>query len=179
MSGAPEIETPGEVWVIDTSSVLEIRREKIPRTARSRVTRGLTALVKTGALVFPPQVLGELRHGHAMLPEDAVDEPFDWALGVEAIASRHPVDFDAVRRALAKAPHVLDTEKTHGSDEADPYVLGLALTLKENSHEVTVVTEERKDRPDKMSLSTACGLLRLYAVPFLAFLEDRGIWTPE
>jgi hypothetical protein len=103
--------------------------------------KSLTALVQSGALVFPPQVLEELRHGHDMLPPDTVDEPFDWALDVQAIASRHPVDFDAVRRALAKAPHVLDTEKTRGSDEADPYVLGLALKLKENGHEVTVVAE--------------------------------------
>jgi hypothetical protein len=37
-------------------------------------------------------------------------------------------------------------------------------------------TEERKDRPGKMSLNTACGLLRLYCLSMEPFLAQQGIW---
>jgi len=69
-------------------------------------------------------------------------------------------------------------EKTTGADEADPYVLALALKLSSDGHQTTVITEERKDRPQKMSLNTACGLHRLVCVPIMAFLASRGLWTP-
>jgi hypothetical protein len=94
------------------------------------------------------------------------------------VATRHGTDFELVRRVLAKVPTVLDPDKPGGADEADPYILGLALNLKDKGHEVTVVSEERKDRPDKMSLNTACGLLRLYCVPLMGLLRDQDIFTP-
>ncbi len=76
---------------------------------------------------------------------------------------------------MAKVPDVLDKDKASGADEADPYVLALALRLKTMGHEVTVVSEERKDKPDKMSINTACGLLRLYCVPLLGLLRDQSL----
>ncbi len=70
---------------------------------------------------------------------------------------------------------MLDVDKAAGADEADPYILGLGLHLKAQNHEVTVVSEERRDRPDKMSLNTACGILKLYCVPLFGLLQDRGL----
>lgn len=103
------------------------------------------------------------------------DEPLEWARRNRVAATRHGVDLESVRRALAKVPTVLDVDKTAGADEADPYVLGLALSLKDRGHEVTVVSEERKDKPDKTSMNTACGLLRLYCVPLVGLVRDQGI----
>jgi hypothetical protein len=144
-----------------------------------RIFRDLSALATKGALIFPDEVFGELKRGHGDLKDGSTDLPFDWASDVRHSATRHGTDHDAVRRALAKAPTVLDAEKTGGADEADPYVLGLALHLKDRGHEVTVVTEDRKDQPHKLSLSTACGLLRLYTVPLVAFLRELEIVEPE
>jgi hypothetical protein len=172
---AAEIETPHEVWVIDTCSILQVRREPISADKRRRVFADLTTLVNDGKLVFPQEVYGELERGNGSLPVGAPDEALAWALQNRDVATRHGNDLDCVKRVLAKVADVLDVDKTGGADEADPYVLGLALRLKDGGHEVTVVSEERKDKPDKMSINTACGLLRLYCVPLLGLLRDQGM----
>jgi hypothetical protein len=178
MKNPGAVETPREVWVIDTSSILQVRREQSLHRLRHKVFTGLTQHVTEGSLVFPQEVYGELERGNGSLPLGTQDDPFDWAKTNRETATRHGTNFVAVQRALAKVPTVLDADKTGGADEADPYVLGLALHLKEAGHEVTVVSEERKDRPDKTSLNTACGLLRLYCLPLLGLLQDLRIFVP-
>lgn len=168
------IETPSEVWIIDTCSIIEIRR-CVPKGHQAHVYAALTKLVVAGDLVFPREVYGELKRDNT---PDRVDPPFEWATKNVEVAARHGTDFEAVKSALARTPKVLDHEKPAGADEADPYVLALALKLKSAGHETTVITEERKDRPQKMSLNTACGLHRLFCVPIMAFLASRDIWSP-
>jgi len=167
--------TSHEVWVIDTCSILQIRREQSLARVRHRVFSALESAVNQGSLIFPIEVHGELERGHSQLTPGSTDDAFEWCGRVKHTASRHATDFEAVRRVLSKVPKVLDADKPAGADEADPYILALAVALKEQGHEVTVISEERKDRPDKMSLNTACGLLRLYCVPLLGYLADRGI----
>jgi hypothetical protein len=161
--------------VIDTSSLLQVRRD-VPRSGRSRVFKGLSALVSGQQLVFPCEVYEELRVGHDGLKPGSKDEAFDWAKAVHDAATRHGTDYEAVRRVLAKVPDLVDYDKPRGPDDADPYVVALALRLREMGHDVIVVTEDRNDKPDKTSIATACGLLRLVRLPMLAFLADRGIW---
>lgn len=80
---------------------------------------------------------------------------------------------------LLKRVHlVVDTEKTTGVEQADPYVIELAVGIMEGGRPATVITEDHKDKPAKMSLSTACGLWRVPVVPLLPFLAHSGIWTP-
>lgn len=131
-------------------------------------------MVEAGALVFPVQVYDELERARKPKKEDL---PFDFADANKKQATVLGTDYDYVGRVMAVTPNVLDHEKTRGVDEADPYVLALALKLSEEGHLVTVLTEERKDRPDKMSMNTACGLLRLPCVPMVAFLESQGFWS--
>jgi len=169
------LQTSHEVWVIDTCSILQVRREPSLASRRARTYSAMAAAVKNGSLVFPTEVHGELDRGRGKLSPGSTDEPYEWAAKARDAATRHGTDFDVVKRVLAKVPKVLDAEKPAGADEADPYVLALALRLKEHGHEVTVISEERKDRPDKMSLTTACGLLRLYCVPLMGFLGDQGM----
>ena len=170
----PTIEAAAEVWIIDTCSVIEVRR-CVKTGDQPRVYLALTQLVGAGHLVFPREVYRELERDNT---PDRLDQPFDWAKINVDLAARHGTDFDMVKAALAKTPKVLDHEKPAGADEADPYVLALALKLRSDGHEVTVITEERKDRPQKMSLNTACGLHRLVCVPVMAFLASRAIWSP-
>jgi hypothetical protein len=169
------IETPDEVWVVDTCSIIDVRRT-VPRGDQVRVYRALTDLVAAGHLVFPHEVYAELERDNT--PGRTDDLPFDWAKKNVGVATRHGTDFDIVKMALAKTPSVLDHEKPAGADEADPYVLALALKLSTEGHQTTVITEERKDRAQKMSLNTACGLHRLVCVPMMAFLGSRRIYTP-
>jgi len=155
------------MWVIDSSSIIEIK-PKVPKTHRDGVIGELEKLIVSGNLVYPSQVVTEL--------ED--DDTFaDFVKKHKAQATRHGPLFEQVKELLkdAQIKRVLDHTKV-GKDEADPYLLALALHLKAQAIDVTLITEEKRDRPDKLSLSSACGIKRVYCVPILPFLEQRGIY---
>jgi hypothetical protein len=76
---------------------------------------------------------------------------------------------------MTEVPDVIDPDKT-GSEEADPHVIALALFLADEEYAPAVVSEERRDRPDKISIATACGILGISCMPLRAFLRRHGIW---
>jgi hypothetical protein len=65
--------------------------------------------------------------------------------------------------------------KDTGVEEADPYLLAVAVRLRVGGKDARVVTEEIKDTPAKMSLNTACGLVGVPSVPLRAFLQFEKI----
>ena len=71
-------------------------------------------------------------------------------------------------------PNVLDPDKA-GVEEADHHVLALAQVLQRSGVSVSIVTEDRLDKPRKLSLATAAGMLQLPVVPLHAFLRIHGI----
>jgi hypothetical protein len=172
MSGSKP-QPPQEVWVIDTSSINEVFRNR-PQPDQTKAVALLTQLVHAGQLVFPPQVIGEMKR-YAPAQKVGPHPPLQWALSVESVASSAPA-YEVVKNdVLSKVPDVLDSEKPATVDEADPYVLGLALELQRAGRSVRVITEERRNRPDKMALSTAAGVLGLPAVTLAAFLKTQGL----
>ncbi|MCP5071647.1 MAG: hypothetical protein GY946_34240 [bacterium] len=70
----------------------------------------------------------------------------------------------------------MDTEKTGGADEADPYVLAYAVLLAGTGAKVTVVTEERTSRPDKLAMTDAAGILELPAMSLDAYLRLHDLY---
>jgi len=130
-------------------------------------------LVKAGRLRFPREVLDELKRDSA--DKRSPDRPRTWAQDVEAAACRDLPTFDEVRAVLAVVPDILDATKESGADEADPYVLALAMKLQGQAMDARVVTEETKNRPSKLSLNTACGILGIPSVPLLGLLRAEGI----
>ena len=72
---------------------------------------------------------------------------------------------------------MLDPDKDSGEDEADAYVLAVALKLRAAGVDARVVTQELKDTPSKMSMSTASGVLGIPCVPLKAFLAAESIVT--
>lgn len=165
---------PTIFWVIDTSSIIAVRR-LIPRTDQPAVFRRLDALVTSDSLVYPAQVIDELER-YSDVSSGNPDLPFQWAKKNQVRATRYGPQFEKVREVLAhpQVRNILDPDKT-GVEEADPYVLGLAMYLKDQG-DVTVITEERRDRPGKLSMNTACGLLRVYCLSMEPFLAEQGIW---
>ncbi len=159
-------------WVIDTSSIIEVRRI-VQRPHQAAVYSGLGDHVDHGVLVYPPEVLEELER--TSTTGDVPDLPYVWAKKNAPKATRYGHLYDAAKRVLAQVPDVLDSEKV-GTEEADPYVLATAVHMCDQGLTVTVLTEERRDRPDKMSMTTACGVLLLPAVPVATFLARQGIW---
>jgi hypothetical protein len=67
--------------------------------------------------------------------------------------------------------------KESGVDEADPYVLALAVKLRLEGHDARVVVQEVKDTPKKLSLNTACGMLGIPSVPLRGLLRAEVIAT--
>jgi hypothetical protein len=165
-----------EIGVLDTSALLEIK-DSIPKADRPALFKRLDKAVADGRIVYPVHVVEELERW-VQLPKAPPDPILAWATKNRAQADGHGRLFNESKAVLALVPKVLDPHKPSGVEEADPFVLGLAYRLDKEGKLCTVITQERKDRPDKMSMNTACGILRLPCLPMLAFLEAEGLWVP-
>lgn len=167
-----------DVWVIDTSSVLEIRR-KLAKEKHAEIYRRLGQLVDDGKLFFPKQVLNELKRQTAEITKGGKrDLPYEWAKQDAEQATRHGTTHAALREVLAVegVAQLLDPDKA-GVEEADPYVLALAHHLIGVGLFARVITEDRVNAPDKIALASACGIVGIPVVPVRAFLLNRRIWT--
>jgi hypothetical protein len=159
------------IWVIDTSSVIEVRRS-VQNDRKAEVFRRLGTLVEAGRLLYPKEVFKELERAADTAAPDA---QYQWAKQYQTVAGQPKPSFDEVKGTLAAVPKVLDPDKDLGEEEADPYVLAMAQHLRVEEKDARIVTEERKDTPRKLSLSTAAGLLGIPSVPLKSFLEYEGI----
>jgi hypothetical protein len=82
-----------------------------------------------------------------------------WVRNYRHCAERK-ADLGIVRRVLERCPDLLDPDKP--DEQADPYVLAVALDLKTGGFDVCVVTDDRRDRlPTKLSLATAAGMFQV------------------
>ena len=164
---------PNEIWVIDTSSILQIRRA-VSADEREKVYDHLTDMVKAGSLVFPVQVFDEL---HRFKNLTKPDPPYEWAKLNKAAASKYDPLYEHVKNVLADSQlkNVLDPQKDH--EEADPYVLALAMKISEQTA-VGVLTQDRVSQPTKLSLNDGCGLVRIVTLTMEPFLIQQAIWTP-
>ena len=159
------------VWVIDSSSLIAIK--SLPHASRDNVFARLSLLVGAGRLLFPREVLNELKRDST--DKRAPDRPCQWALDVEAEACREASTFEEIRAVLEIVPDILDPMKESGTDEADPYVLALAKRLRDDGVDARVVTEETRNYLRKLSLNTACGMLGIPSVPLLGLVRAEGI----
>lgn len=163
--------TQNITWVIDTSSVIEIRRS-VENPRKVHVFSQMAILVNGGRLVFPKQVVDELERA---ADRESPDAQYKWAKQNDAKATECAPSLDEVKEVLRNVPKVLDPDKDTGVEEADPYVLAMAVRLRAENKDARIVTEEAKDIPRKMSLRTAAGLLGVPSVPLRAFLQFEGI----
>lgn len=172
-----------EVWVIDTCSILEIRRPErlqIPRARQAEIYARLGELVEAGTLVFPREVREELARQTVKITSSGdPDLPYEFVKRNAEKATRHGTDFDALRHVLAipGVEKLLAPDKP-GVEPADPYVLALAHHLNLQDCFARVIPEDRRNFPDKLALASACGLAGVPVVPIAAFLLNRGIWAP-
>src|SRR2546426_211530 len=104
MSGSSPQAPPQEVWVIDTSSINEVFRNR-PQGEQDKAAALLTNLAHAGQLVFPPQVIEEMKR-YAPATKFGPHPPLKWALSVESVASSAPA-YDVVKNdVLSKVPEV-------------------------------------------------------------------------
>jgi hypothetical protein len=165
-------------WVIDTVSIVHTRRQ-IPEIVRTRVLDELTTRVNQQVLLYPPEVLGELaRAADDIKRRSSADLPFDWARTNAPTATRYGHLYEGAKQVLVRVPNLIDPEKVSvgAVDEADPYVIALALQLKGAGHDMTIITDDVQTKPKKMSLADAAGVFRLPSVTLRTFLITEGIW---
>lgn len=158
------------VWVVDSSALIEIK-SFVPHSLRPSLFESLTSLVGNGRLVFPQQVLKELKRDSAKYE----DEACQWATAVGSHACRHSIPFESVKSVLGDVPDILDHMKDSPVEEADPYVIALAVLLRQDGADARVVVQEVRDSPRKLSMNTACGILGVPSVPLLGLLRTERI----
>jgi hypothetical protein len=141
--------------VLDTSVLIEFKR--IVRIEdQFRLLEKMRDLVRTGVLVFPPQVAREL--GYGQFP----DAPGAWIMAARDDVCHAPPSETTLREVLRVAEQLVDVE-TEDREVADPYVCAMALELaRYEGCRVVVATNDRIDRlPVKISLASACDRLGL------------------
>ncbi len=152
------------VWILDTSSIIQLR-SIVGGSLIPSVLKALDKQIEKNCLRFPESVIDELQNF-----EDKSDVFRNWS--TKHKDSAHPDgELYEVVKQIAKNPLVVkvnDPNKTSNTQEADLFVLALGALLQAQAEkEVTIVTEDRKDRhaddrkklPTKASISSAAGLL--------------------
>jgi hypothetical protein len=154
------------VWVVDSSSLIAIK-SRTSHMERTKVFDAMTEVVNAGRLRMPKQVVDELKRGR--------DEVRTWAEENAAKAEEGSASFDEVQAVLAEVSDVIDPRKESGPEEADPYILAMAVHLRSLGHDARIITEEVKDLPDKRSLNSAAGMLGIPSLPLASFLKKEKI----
>ena len=172
------------VWVIDTSSILQIRRMYDPAMPSSQhrivadadyvraIYDHLSDLVAAGRLTFPSQVVAEL------YPASSPDLAGAWIHSQRLLRKFGDPDYStliAVQQEITlQFGHdnpLADTEKS--IEDADPWIVAQAMELFRDGLLAAVVTEDRRDR-GTTSVTTACNHLDLPCVQTRPFLNHCG-----
>ncbi len=157
------------VWILDTSALIEFKR-LLPVAEQWNGFVRLERLVENGRIAMPRQVLAEsTRVSHP-------DVPGAWAAGMRG-RLQHTLDpgYHFLQLVMGRAGDVVDPKKT--TEEADPYVVALALHTRERGFDVVVVTADVVDRPpNKISLATACARMNVDTATPEEFLAEARIW---
>lgn len=126
-------------------------------------------MVANGDLAFPRQIKVEVTEvAHP-------DAPGVWAAGVFA-STPHPKDPDYSYMQMVMACPAKDVvDPTKQREDGDPWLLALALELMAKGHSVEVVTEDVKDNPTRIAMSTACGHLGISCCSLADFMSQCGL----
>jgi hypothetical protein len=157
---------PASVWILDTSCLVETKLV-ISVSDQWKTFKLLEEMVRSGEIAMPRQVIREISD------IDHPDLPGAWAPGVRDVQC-HPLDpsWDCVQRVMAEAGDVVDPNKTE--EDADPYVIALALHLQQAGLDVSVVTEDHVDH-SYIAVTTACDRLSVTHCSTREFLAKIGI----
>jgi hypothetical protein len=142
-----------DVCVIDTSLLIDLKKV-LKIVDQWDFFSGLSELLGEGRIAFPPQVRTEMLHGK--FP----DTPGAWIARCKGTEVYSRPGDETVLQVLASAPNLIDVEDER--DQADPYVLAMALEIQTDRGlaPVRVASKDYIDRmPVKSSLASACAVL--------------------
>lgn len=158
------------IWVIDSCSIIEIKQ--VPQNLRPRVLTHLDQMVTQARLVYPSQVLAELK-GYAPRKALKTDPPYTWAKKHEPQASHPDLLLREAKAILNDHKDLIDPDKA-GKDPADPYVIALAQKLRGGGHDARIVTNDTRQINKKVSVAAVAGLLGIPSTVMRLFLRGEG-----
>lgn len=156
------------LWVVDTSSLIQIRQSGMSQAKQGAIFERLTMLAGAHRLIFPPQVREELEWAEA---DHQNDPALEWVRKVKEKAER-AANLETVQQVLVRTPLLIDADSPR--DQADPYVVALAIDT-QNLGGVSILSDDRRDKSDgrgglqKLSVATAAGLWDILVVPLTGF----------
>lgn len=156
------------IYILDANALIDMKA--IATADQWEFFSALAERVDRGQVTIPSHVINEVGGPRVQHP----DMPGAWAKGMES-RMRHPLEADPrfVANVMSETPTLLDPDAD--TEQADPYVLALALHLRDQDHNPIVVTKDRKDRPGRISLKTACAHFDIpcdWLEDFIAWLEN-------
>jgi len=167
-----------DLYVIDTSSIIQLWPICKQYSVKINTAfKHLSKLVTNGQLVYPVQVMNEITV--------ETNRSYEWVRQNKAQATRFGTNHQTLKEILSKeiVQKVVDVDSK--KDEADPYVISLAVDVKNkiideesevNYSNVTVITEDRVDRlPRKISLRSACDILAINSINIESFLLKNRV----
>jgi hypothetical protein len=123
----------------------------------------MTRFVEEGRLLWPPQVEGELTRY-----QGDPDEPTEWIQKNRQGSCAPPLDL--MPEVMATAGAVQDKKKLE--EDADAYVLALAVHVQRTGRKPCVVTNDVRDGRGRVSMASACEkLLGLPTMQLKSFLK--------
>lgn len=159
-----------KVWILDTSCLVETKIA-VSVADQWKTFKLLEDKVQSGEIAMPRHVIREISE------IDHPDLPGAWAPGVRDV-QLHPLDpsWECLQRVMAEAGDVVDPNKI--KEDADPYVIALALDLQQDGLGVSVVTEDCIDH-SHIAVTTACDRLSVSHCSTREFLSELGIKTKK
>ena len=140
------VERRGSIWILDSSAAINFKTLPIDR--QWEFGDILLDLIGAGELLFPSQVHRELTDPQLIRHPDM---PGAWVARAWRLMKPHPAPKDTtVREVLRAHPDLIDVNAQH--DQADPYVVALAVELSRAGDPVRVVADEGETR----ALQAAC-----------------------
>ena len=153
------------VYVIDVSAVIAVQLQASdPDACFVR----MIDLAGDGRLTFPNEVLDELERL-------ARDEPaLGWAKGVAPLREHKGAPYTYPAWVLSQFDVILDRTASASNEPSAVFVIAQALQLAE-SRDVTVVTEDVREKPTRACLRDACERFNLRWIQVPEFLDETGI----
>lgn len=159
--------SPERIWVLDTSALVQFKKI-VNINDQWEAFKQLEEMVLSGALKMPNQVISEA--SRITRP----DVPGVWASGMRGkrVPPLEP-DEPFLESVMKEVGNVVDPTKTQ--EDADPYVIALALQLNDNNYKVSVISNEVVDHSPRISIQTACDRLSIHHQLPQEFLSDVNI----
>jgi len=159
------------IWVIDSCSLIEIKI--IPHAIRPKVVAHLDDKVKAGTLVYPRQVIDELK-SYANPKTLATDVPYQWVKKHEATGCHSDLLLAEGKAILKVHEDLIVKEASSKKEPADPYVIALAQKLRGEGHDARIITNDTRQIHRKVSVAAVAGLIGIPSTVMHIFLRGEG-----